>query len=224
MRWPVLALVAVLGFASGPSAAEEKEALPLLFSDDFEHGADHWVPTDKAAWKIAAGREGHVYSQFLASKYEPPYRSPFNFSLIRDLSVSDFTLTVKARSTRADYDHRDLCVIFGYQDPAHFYYVHLGKKTDDHANQIFIVNGAARTKISTQTSAGTPWDDAWHQIKLTRQAATGDIRVFFDDFEKPVMTARDTTFGAGQVGLGSFDDTGDWDDVKLWGKRADGKP
>jgi hypothetical protein len=191
----------------------------LIFEDDFEHGADRWKPTDDAAWKVVEGRGAHVYSLFQQSKYEPPYRSPINFSLIRDLSVGDFVLKAKARSTCRDYGHRDLCLVFGYQDPAHYYYVHLGKQTDDHANQIFIVNGAPRVKISTETTSGTPWDDEWHQIKIVRDVKSGDIRVFFDDLDTPAMTASDTTFRTGQVGLGSFDDTGDWDDVQLFARQ-----
>jgi hypothetical protein len=217
----VLIAVLVLPFCLdvGLSRAEEGSGLPLVFEDDFERGGDRWKATDAAAWKIAEGHGGHVYRLFQQSKYQPPHRSPINFSLVRDVSVGDFVLSAKARSTSRDYGHRDLCLFFGYQDPAHFYYVHLGKQTDDHANQIFIVNGAARIKISTKTSSGTPWDDDWHVIKVARDAASGDIKVYFDNLDEPVMTARDTTFAAGQVGVGSFDDTGDWDDVRLWGKK-----
>ncbi len=43
----------------------------------------------------------------------------------------------------------------------------------------------------------------------------GTIEVYFDDMKTPVMTATDKTFAWGRVGLGTFDDTGDWDDVKL---------
>ena len=50
---------------------------------------------------------------------------------------------------------------------------HLGKKTDDHANQIFIVNAAPRQKISTTTTPGTNWDDAWHHVKIVRRVADG---------------------------------------------------
>jgi len=216
----ITALVSAFCSGVSSSSADEVNGLPLVFEDDFERGSDRWKATDAAAWKIAKGDRGHIYSLFQQSKYQPPHRSPINFSLVRDLSVGDFVLSAKARSTSREYGHRDMCLFFGYQDPAHFYYVHLGKQTDDHANQIFIVNGAPRTKISTKTSTGTPWDDEWHQIKIARDVQSGDIKVFFDDLEEPVMTARDTTFRNGQVGLGSFDDTGDWDDVRLWGEES----
>jgi hypothetical protein len=37
------------------------------------------------------------------------------------------------------------------------------------------------------------------------------------------MQATDKTFVWGQIGVGSFDDTGNFDDVRLWGaiKQAD---
>ncbi|HMC63346.1 MAG TPA: hypothetical protein VKI65_00250 [Gemmataceae bacterium] len=205
-----------LAAADGPDAT----ALPLVFQDDFENGADRWQPTDPKAWKIVETKRGKVYSQFQQSNYKPPHRSPLNFSLVKDVSVSDFVLEVKVRSTARDYPHRDVCLFFGYQHAAHFYYVHLGKKMDDHANQIFIVNGAPRKKISTKTTPGTNWDDEWHQVKIMRRVSDGTIAVYFDDMKKPVMTAKDKTFEAGQVGVGSFDDTGEWDDFKLRGERV----
>jgi hypothetical protein len=33
------------------------------------------------------------------------------------------------------------------------------------------------------------------------------------------MTATDTTFTTGAIGLGSFDDTGCMDDVRIWGTK-----
>jgi hypothetical protein len=129
-------------------------------------------------------------------------------------------LEARLQSTVKDYGHRDMCLFFGYRDPAHFYYVHLGKQTDDHANQIFIVNDAPRKKISTKTSPGTNWDDAWHQVKIVRRTADGAIEVYFDDMKTPVMTATDKTFTSGRIGVGSFDDTGNWDDVTLSGTRV----
>ena len=109
--------------------------------------------------------EGHVYSLIAESEYKPPYRSPVNIALLEDVVVGDFVLDARLQSTVKDYDHRSMVLVFGYQDPAHFYYVHFGKKTDNHANQIFIVNGAPRMKISTETTPGTAWDDAWHQVQ-----------------------------------------------------------
>jgi hypothetical protein len=217
-------MVAVV-LATWPAAElrSQSSELPVLRDEDFEKGADRWEPTDPHAWKVVDTKQGKVYSQFQQSKYSPPHRSPLNFSLLKDITVADFVLETKVQSTVKDYGHRDMCLVFGYQDPSHFYYVHLGKKTDEHANQIFIVNEAPRTKISTKTTPGTNWDDEWHRVKIVRRVDDGTIDVYFDDMKTPVMTAVDKKFTWGRVGLGSFDDTGNWDDVKLRGVKVDRK-
>ncbi len=197
---------------------------PLVFVDDFEKGdASAWEPTDPAAWKIAEDHGGHVYSLFTQSKYESPVRSPINYSLVKDRDVSDFVLEVKLRSTTKDYKHRDMCVIFGYQDRSHFYYVHLALESDAHANSIFLVNGTPRVSVAKTRNNGIAWGETYHTVRVVRKASSGEISVYFDDMEKPVMTAVDQTFIHGRVGVGSFDDTGNVDDFKLWGKAAGGK-
>lgn len=230
---PRFCLLTSLVFAvlSGTVAAEDslcaKNApdvgtkLPLVFCDDFQSGkSDKWTPGDPRAWKMTKFEDNFVFEQFQQSKVKNPVRSPFNRCLIKDVTVGDFVLDLKFQSTKKDYGHRDLCLFFGFQDPSHHYYVHFGKKTDDHANQIFIVNDKPRTKISTKTTAGTNWDDEWHHARIVRDVQTGKIEIFFDDMQTPVMTATDTTFTWGQVGIGSFDDTGRFDDVFLFGNKA----
>lgn len=208
------------GLADVGGAASAAEPQTLL-KETFENGADAWSPTDPAAWKLEETPSGKVFSQFQQSKFKPPHRSPFNFALNKDVLVGDFVLEAKVKSTTREYGHRDACVVFGYQDPAHFYYVHLGRKTDDHANQIFIVKDAPRVKISTRTSEGTPWTDGWHKVKVVRKVSGDSIHVYFDDMEKPVMEATDASFAWGQVGIGSFDDTTQWDDVVVTGVPAE---
>jgi hypothetical protein len=50
---------------------------------------------------------------------------------------------------------------------------------------------------------------------------SGEIAVFFDDMTAPVMTAVDKTFVWGEVGVGSFDDTGRFDNIVVRGQRVD---
>jgi len=202
---------------------QKMQGLPLLFHENFETGnSKHWEPTDDKAWKMIHQGDNHVFSLIKKkSNYKPPVRSPYNRALLKNISVSDFILDVKLQSTIPDYGHRSLCLFFGYQDDAHFYYVHFGKKMDDHANQIFIVNGKPRTKISTKTTAGTNWDDEWHHARVVRDTASGSIKIYFDDMQEPIMTANDKIFLSGRVGIGSFDDTGNFDEILLFGKKVE---
>lgn len=211
----LVGLAASLPFAS--PAGEGKSTLPLVFEEDFEKGADRWEPTDVKAWRIVKDEKGQVYNQFQTSKYKPPHRSPLNMSLVKDLVVTDFVLEAKVKSTGKDVAHRDMCLFFGHQGPDQFYYVHMARDMDDRANQIFLVNKADRTKISKTTTKGTKWTDDWHHVKVVRKTADGAIEIYFDDMKTPVMTARDSTFAWGRVGLGSFDDSGKWDDIRISG-------
>jgi len=196
--------------------------LPLLAVEDFAVDAEHWVPTEPDAWKAGAvgGRPAYVLGK-PATPYEPKVRSPVHYSLLRGEGLSNFVLEVEALSTAKEYDHRDVCIIFGWQDPEHFYYAHLAKAADPNAHSIFLVDGKPRVSIAKERTAGVEWRDAWHRLRVQRDAASGKIEVYFDDLSKPILQATDKTFRSGRVGLGSFDDTGAFRKFRLFGKRPD---
>jgi hypothetical protein len=203
------------GFRPKPAEAGD---MPLVLKDDFERDdLGNWDFTDANAWRIAKVEGDRVLEQHKASQYEPKVRSPFNQALAKGVDVGDFVLDADLKSTTRDYGHRDLCLFFGHEDPSHFYYVHLGKEADEHAHSIFIVNGRPRVSIAETRTKGTPWTDGWHRVRIVRKAADGLIQVFFDDMKTPVMTAHDKTFRHGRVGVGSFDDTGMFDSIQVWG-------
>lgn len=204
-----------------------ESALPVILDEDFENGMDRWQASDgdssNSVWKVieAATEPGqtgnHVLRVTGASKYEPPYRSPLSIAWLKDVQVGDFELTARAQNTNTNGGpHRDLCVFWGRQSPSEFYYVHFGAQADPHACQIFIVNNSDRMMITSDQAEGTPWTDGWHNLKVTRHA--GSVKVYFDDMTRPMMAAQDTTFGAGEIGLGTFDDHGNFDDVVLRGE------
>ncbi len=227
--------IAILGLAVSLSCARMNErgmnpekgippanaGLPLVFSDNFDQGCRQWIMTDPDAWEIACEEENRVLALCRASKYRPDVQSPSSIARIAELEVADFVLEARMKQTGREYDHRDLCLFFGYQDPSHFYYVHLATKADAHANSIFLVNSAPRVSIATERTEGTDWGNAYHQVRVVRNAATGAIEVFFDDMTRPIMRAVDKTFLTGGVGIGSFDDVGRMDNVRVWGRRVD---
>ena len=201
--------------AGGCAAARRCEmAESVMFHADFENGsADSWWMTDPDAWRVETLGEDRVFSLYRQSEYTPPVRSPLNMALIKGPVAGSFVLEAAVQSTTKDYGHRDLCLFFGYKDASHFYYAHLGKKADPHSHTIMVVDGKPRTAISDTRTDGIPWDDKWHKVRLVRDITTGRIEVFFDDGKKPVMTATDDRFAYGRIGVGSFDDTGRFDDI-----------
>lgn len=203
--------------------------LPLLYADDFEHGMARWQTFDppgvEPCFKIVElagldGKKTHALRALGTSKYQPPFRSPPNIALLKEPTVGEFELTARVQSTNAGAGpHRDMCVVWGYQDPAHFYYVHFGAVAtpDGNSCQVFIVDNAPRRPITHRGPKGTPWTDGWHRVKVAHRAGQGRMEVYFDDMEKPLMTAHDGAFAQGRVGLGTFDDNGNWDEFKLYG-------
>ena len=207
------------GYANFPEVGGVQ--VPLVFEADFEDGKlDAWQATDPKAWRIEDKNGGKVLALFKQSKYNPKVRSPLNINLIKDVVVGSFVLELKMLSTTKDYGHRDMCLFFGHQNSSHFYYVHIANKSDAHANSIFIVDDKPRVSIAKTRTEGTKWDDKWHTVRLVRDAEKGTIEVFFDDRAEPIMTAVDKGFAWGRVGVGSFDDTGCYDDIRLWGLRV----
>jgi hypothetical protein len=208
-----LNLAIVLGLAVGPSAAQDPHAnppqdWPVVSWTQFARPNDRvaWKPVDDGWSFVDDGPRGFFRQGKKDSNFKPKFRSPTHLALLEGVEVESFELSVRLRSTEPDYGHRDACLFFGWQSHERYYYAHLAKAMDERANQIFIVNEADRTKISTSTTSGTPWDDGWHWVRVRREAGTGAIEVFFDDMIRPVMTAKDATFGKGKVGMGSFDD------------------
>lgn len=193
--------------------------LPLVFDDDFESPeGDLWEPTDPNAWRYTRDGERGVYSLYQSSQYRAAYRSPYGIAWRRGVYVGDFVMDVRLRSTKENYGHRDLCLFFGGQTPLRFYYVHLGLKSDAHSNTVMIVNDAPRTGIVDWRTDGTPWEERYHHVRIVRRVDPGTIEVYFDDMDRPIMGAKDTTFRWGRVGIGSFDDVGNFDRVTLWGR------
>ncbi|HCQ33816.1 MAG TPA: hypothetical protein DIV54_09970 [Verrucomicrobiales bacterium] len=198
------------------TARAEKE-LPILHQEDFSKDASAWETTDDSKWKLTTVDGNQVFELLGVSRYRPPFRSPHSIALLKDRIVGSFVLTARIQTTQTSRGHRDLCFFFNYQGPAHFYYLHLGEKPDPNSSQIFIVNHAARKNLIL-TKEGIPWKNGqFHDLKIVRDVDTGKIDVYFDDMEKPVKSAIDKTFTWGQVGIGSFDDKGYFDDIILHG-------
>ncbi|WP_146528581.1 LamG domain-containing protein [Novipirellula artificiosorum] len=193
--------------ADGPSV--------VVFEEDFEKGLDRWEILDPGTWQLSK-KDGNTTLEITAreSAYEPPVRSPFHVALIRDLELQDFDITFRVRSTKDTGNHRDCCVFFCYQDDQHFYYVHLGAKPDPHSGQIMIVKEAPRLAL-TQNESLTAWDNEWHTVRVARDSQSGTIEVFFDDMETPHMQVTDKSFSKGRIGIGSFDDMDEFDDLVI---------
>ena len=228
----VAALIVGAAVLSGADPVPVPEGVPggykLQYAQDFKsaEAMKDFVYTDPDAWRHGAEKDGgrRFMELFKKSKYKYKVRSPFNIALVKNKKVGSFVLQAELEQTGREYGHRDLCLFWGFQDPSKFYYVHIASKSDPHAHQIFIVNDKPRTKITDRGTPGHKWSSKpWHTVRIVRDIESGRIAVYANDLTKPIMEARDKTFGAGYVGFGSFDDTGRFSKVRLWAAEAEDK-
>ncbi len=202
--------------ATQDAGAEEAEPGRVVFKEDFSSAASlqRFVFSDPAVWRW----EADSLALIGPSSYEPPHRSPRSIALFTDGALADFVLEARLMQTGREYGHRDLCLFFGFQDPANYYYVHLATTPDQNAHNVFLVDDAARRPLAPIASQGVAWGtDVWHRVRLEREGAT--IRVSFD--AQLLFEIEDATHGAGWIGFGSFDDRGRVDDVKIRGRQVE---
>jgi hypothetical protein len=113
----------------------------------------------------------------------------------------------------------DVLVIFGFQDKLHFYYAHLSSDDGNVAvhNGIFRVNGGDRERIAGTGARPALPTEEWRRVRVSRNTQSGEIKLFLDDDTEPRFQVTDRTHAYGLVGVGSFDNTGEFDDLRLSG-------
>lgn len=183
---------------------------------DEKRGLADWELDGNGTWKVTGQTLVLEKEGVPAGKI----RRPAALAILKSDPLTDLTMKLELRSTApADLAVRDVQLIVGYQSPSQFYYVHLSAKTDAVHNGIFIVNNADRKRIDVPNPKAYLTDQAWHRVRLERNAATGSIAVFFDDNPTPILSATDTTLAWGRVGVGSFDEIGEFRNVEVVGMR-----
>jgi len=185
----------------------------INFRANFSSGRlDAWQFPFPEDWVVKEEGPLH-YLHMLRSRDPLVPRRPQQFALVKGITVGGFTL-----ETRARREGRSMLIVFNYVDTLHFYYTHLsvdpGTKVAVH-NGIFIVDGAPRRRIAGLEAAPALPDTNWHKVRVQRDVTSGWIKVFVDDEPQPRFSVVDNTFKCGQVGLGSFDETGDFTDFEL---------
>ena len=185
----------------------------LWFMDDFESGKlDAWQFPYPEDWAIVETGGNH-YLHMVRSREPGVPRRPLQFALLKGVKAGNFSF-----ATRVRREGRSMIVVFDYVDTLHFYYTHLsgdrGTAQPVH-NGIFIVNGGERARIAGTDAPTALPDREWHLIRVERNATSGAIDVYSDVQGGPIFSVVDRTFPCGQIGIGSFDETGDFDSIAL---------
>ena len=169
-----------------------------------------WAVPVAADWKVEEGTLRLVTSRGPL----PGPRRPIQFALT---DVPNYNrVTVEADVMPLG---RSLIIVLAYRDPAHFDYAHLS--TDKAGEQpvhngIFHVYGGERVRISAERGpAAFAASGRWYHVTLAYDSAAGTIEVAVDGHSVPALHAVDFSLGPGRVGLGSFDETGAFKNIKI---------
>ena len=173
-------------------------------------------------WTLDGSGEWHVLDDKLvlakAGTASGEIRRPAAVAILRTDPLVRVTVQVDLRLTvPTDSIRRDLNIVFGYESPTRFYYAHFAGITDGGNNGIFLVDGADRRRIDADTAEPQLTDQNWHHVRLERDGSSGQIEVYVDDSDTPAFSAVDTSIRSGRIGLGSFNDTGEFRDIVVTG-------
>jgi hypothetical protein len=209
-----VALIAFYAHSVWPAAAYgDARKARLSIQDDFNSGSlNAWEIPFAEDWETLT--EGNLaYLHMKRSRPPGVPRRPLQFARLKGVKAGSFTLNVKVRRAGGS-----MIVVFNYVDTLHFYYVHLSKDPGTEIavhNGIFIVDGGDRRRIAGLDAAPALPDRSWHDVQIVRNVSSGSIQVFLDKQTTPRFSVIDHTFTSGQVGVGSFDETGDFADFRL---------
>ena len=177
-----------------------------------------WTVPEASDWKIERADGTEVLRLVEHRGPLPGPRRPIQFALTDIESYGRLTLEADLKPLGGS-----LLIVFAYRDEAHFDYAHLsvdpGSKQPVH-NGIFHVYGGERVRISPeQGPAAFSSGKRWYHVRLVHDAVKGTVSVTVDGAAVPALDAVDRSLGAGKAGFGSFDETGEFKNIKITEER-----
>jgi hypothetical protein len=194
-------------------------ACTVVAADIIDVFGYHWSVPAASDWKIE--KEGGVSVLRLVTPKGPPPgpRRPIQFALAETPEFRSVTVDLHARPLG-----HSLIIVFAYHDAAHFNYAHLSTDpaSKEHVhNGIFHVYGGARVRISAEAGrAAFRATNRWYHVRLTHDGGSGAVQVTVNGRSIPALHAIDLSLRSGKVGIGSFDETGDFKNVRIHGVAA----
>ncbi len=146
-------------------------------------------------------------------------RRPTRFALLDSKPYRDVIVQGEVKR-----NGRSLIVVYGWQDDTHYNYVHLSSdaasQTNVH-NGVFHIFGGERVRISPLDGPASLPSQEWTPIKLVYDGDSGRCFVEVNGRRNPSLEAVDLSLRWGRIGLGSFDETGDFRKIRVIGKTRE---
>lgn len=172
-----------------------------------------WTVPAAADWALQHENGGQTLRLVRERGPLPGPTRPIEFALAKpDLQSATVEADVRAFG-------RSVIIVYDYHDPEHFNYAHISKDTaakQPHHNGIFHVYGGERVRISSEDGpAALPEGTDWQHVRLWFDGNSGEVRVEVNGTAVTALHAIDLSLRGGRVGIGSFDETGEFKNVKI---------
>lgn len=181
----------------------------------------HWTVPEASDWKIDHEQGVPVLHLVRPRGPLPGPRRPIQFAIAETPVFGAVTVSVEVRPLG-----HSLLIVFAYRDSAHFDYAHLSTDTASRQpvhNGVFHVFGGERVRISPQVGRPAfPEANRWYHVQLRFEGGTGRVQVDVDEHSVPALQAVDMSLTSGNVGIGSFDETADFKNLKIEGTPVTG--
>ena len=220
---PLLLLVSRLAAAPELPPAEKAAApeFPVAFSETFDNGLAGWTPRETSGWKTTGTANPNLK---LITRGQPgPFRAPLSWMVRGDQQPSgSFTLTARGLChTSLESPGRDLLLIVGWKGPLDYTYVHFSAENSQVHNVIMRVKPEGREQLPHVTRPVPKLlKKDWQTIRVWYDKQSGMLRCYADDMETPMMACKVGDLPSGAVGVGSFDDMVEFDDIVLKAETA----
>lgn len=175
-------------------------------------------------WEVQQASDWSVNDEVLSLEVpgEPPPdlpRRPQKYALAE---VGPFrSVTVEAEVRRHG---RSLIIVYAFQDESHYNYAHLSSDPAERVNVhngMFHIFGGERVRMSPLDGPPSLPTEDWVPVKLVFDGETGRCFVEVDGRRNPSLEAFDLSLRWGRIGLGSFNETGSFRNVRVTGETYD---
>ena len=119
---------------------------------------------------------------------------------------------------------KSLILVYAWQDANHYNYAHISSDTAQAVhvhNGMFHVFEGERSRISSLEGPASFTERDWTPVRLSFDGESGRCVVEVKNRRNPSLEAIDLSLRAGRVGLGSFNETGAFRNLRINGTAAD---
>ena len=205
-------LLAVFCFVSAMVAANAIASSISVFGE-------RWTVQSVSDWAV----ENNALR--LRVSAEPPAgqpRRPTKFALLDSKPYSKVMVEGEVKR-----NGRSVIIVYAWQDDAHYNYAHISVDSavkENMHNGMFHIFGGERVRMSGLDGPGSLPTEDWTPVKLAFDGESGRCYVEVNGKRNPSLDAVDLSLRWGRVGLGSFDETGDFRNIWITGETREPWP